>query len=100
VDRQPVVLPGHTIHPLDWIVVGGESGPLRDTERQRAARPMALEWAENIVAQTHGRHARVHVKQLGRVLAHKMGIRGDGKKLDDLPPHMRIREFPTHTNVW
>lgn len=99
VDRQPVDLPGHTLHRLDWIVVGGESGPLRDTDRQRAARPMALQWAENIVAQTHGHQARVHIKQLGRVLAHEMGVRGDGKKLDDLPGHLRIREFPTLIGV-
>lgn len=42
---------------LDWIVVGGESGP--------GARPCALEWIESIVDQCHVAGAAVFVKQLG-----------------------------------
>lgn len=43
--------------PLDWIVVGGESG--------HGARLFDLAWARSVIAQTRGTGCRVFVKQLG-----------------------------------
>jgi protein gp37 len=42
---------------LDWVVVGGESGP--------GARPCALEWIEEVMAQCKAADVPVFVKQLG-----------------------------------
>lgn len=42
---------------LDWIVVGGESGP--------GARPFDLAWARSVIEQTRGTGCKVFVKQLG-----------------------------------
>ena len=42
---------------LDWVIVGGESGP--------GARPCALEWIEAIVKQCRASSVPVFVKQLG-----------------------------------
>jgi protein gp37 len=44
---------------LDWIVVGGESGP--------GARPFNIEWARQIIAQGKAARVPVFVKQLGAV---------------------------------
>lgn len=42
---------------LDWIIVGGESGP--------GARPFNLQWARDVVQQCKAVHVPVFVKQLG-----------------------------------
>lgn len=44
-------------HPLDWIVVGGESGP--------GARPFDIGWARLVIAQGKAADVKVFVKQLG-----------------------------------
>lgn len=76
---------------IHWVVVGGESG--------NGARVCDLRWIRSVVAQCRAAKVPVFVKQLG---AHPRG--GDGvlvqltsKKggaLADLPPDLRIREFP------
>jgi protein gp37 len=43
--------------PLDWVVVGGESGP--------GARPFDLAWARSIIAQCRAADVPVFMKQLG-----------------------------------
>jgi len=45
---------------IDWVVVGGESGPL--------ARPCALEWVEDVVDQCRAAGVACFVKQLGSVV--------------------------------
>lgn len=51
---EAVTLPLKGIH---WVIVGGESG--------QAARPCAVEWLEDVVAQCHRAGVAVFVKQLG-----------------------------------
>ncbi len=63
---------------IDWVILGGESGP--------GFRPFNREWAASIIEQCHRGGAAVFVKQLG-------GFR-PGTKLEDLPPDLRVREFP------
>jgi protein gp37 len=63
---------------LDWLIVGGESGPKH--------RPFNVEWARFIVEQCHDAGVACFVKQLG-------GAR-PGNKLDDLPEDLRVREYP------
>src|SRR5690606_13125711 len=50
---------------LDWVVVGGESGP--------GARPMAEEWAAALVEQCQRAGVPVFFKQAGTVLAQEWG---------------------------
>jgi protein gp37 len=45
---------------VDWVIVGGESGP--------AARPMAVEWARSLVRQCKAAGVPVFMKQLGAVI--------------------------------
>jgi protein gp37 len=70
VSAEPLLSPidcGTAIYPgyhegkhapgIDWVVVGGESGP--------GARSMNIEWARNIVSQCQAAGVAVFVKQLG-----------------------------------
>ncbi len=65
-------------HRLDWIIVGGESGPKH--------RPFDPKWARSVVRQCRTTGVAVFVKQLG-------GAR-PGNKLEDLPEDLRVREYP------
>lgn len=84
---------------LDWVVVGGESGP--------KARVMDLAWARSIVGQCKRAGVAVLVKQLG---AHPYyntdGLAGTGTNfalklrstkggdMDEWPEDLRVREYP------
>lgn len=81
----PVELaPGWTIDKyvgprLDWVIVGGESGP--------DARPMGVEWAELVVTDCQAAGIPVFVKQLG-------GYPDKRDRPADWPEHLRVREYP------
>ena len=75
---------------IDWIIVGGESGP--------GARPFHCEWAESTIASCRAQEIACFVKQLGSnpfrngrplLLKHPKG--GD---LNEWPKHLRVREWP------
>lgn len=61
---EPLLGPVHVrrvLHAVDWVIVGGESGP--------QARPMNLDWVRNIQAACKDRGVAFFMKQLGhRVL--------------------------------
>ena len=67
---HPGPLPG-----LDWVIVGGESGP--------NARPMDLAWAGSIVAQCKAAGVPCFVKQLG---AHPFDLTELDQDIDNPPP--------------
>lgn len=84
-----------SLGPIDWVIVGGESGP--------GARPMELDWASDLVQQCQGARRSVFVKQLGTVWArdHHTGgksvaAHGDtkGGKPEHWPADLRVREYP------
>src|SRR5262245_41228561 len=75
--------------PLDWIIGGGESGDLSAPEERRP-RPCELAWIESVVEQCTAAGVQAFVKQLGTVLAARLGREGKGDKLEDLPDHLRI----------
>lgn len=84
--------PGYTLaHDLiDWIIVGGESGP--------NARPFHEEWAEAIVEECSQTQTAVHVKQMGsnpyrRGEPVKLG-NGKGASMGEWPPALRVRQYP------
>ncbi len=87
---------------LDWVIVGGESGP--------GARPFSIMWARHIVNQCKHHGVAVFVKQLGGNIEFsdeftayrhtKAGIRCHtySRKGDDpaeWPADLRIQEFPS-----
>jgi protein gp37 len=82
---------------IDWLIVGGESGP--------RARPMDLAWARSLVEQGRTAGVPVFVKQLGRrpheqILNSALGskirlIHSHGGDPDEWPEDLRVREVPT-----
>lgn len=66
---------------LDWLIVGGESGP--------GARPMDVAWAASLVEQARRAAVAPFMKQLGSVLGGR-----DHKNIDTFPADLRVREFP------
>jgi protein gp37 len=79
---------------LDWVVAGGESGPLKDGKSRPAARPAELEWFRALRDQCDDTPAAFWFKQTGTVAARKLGIRGSGDQWEDLPGDLAIRELP------
>ena len=75
---------------IDWLIVGGESGP--------GARPFDLAWARSAVQQCKAASVAVFVKQLGtNPQAHGVSlgrIPGKGGNISHIPHDLRIREFP------
>jgi len=75
----PVTLSPDAMMGLDWLIVGGESGP--------RCRPMEIEWMRDLQAQAA--HARIcfFAKQLG-------GFPDKRDRMEDFPEDLRVREFP------
>lgn len=79
---------------LDWVIVGGESGP--------GARPFDIQWARNTVAQCKAAGVACFVKQVGSVPMER-GERWryepklkdrKGGDWEEWPEDLRVREFP------
>lgn len=94
------VLPGQEWHdsehamwgPLDWVIVGGESGNDKGKYRYRECR---LEWIQSIVDQCQAAGVPVFVKQFGTYLAKKMGLKDrHGGDINEWPSSLRVRQFP------
>jgi protein gp37 len=62
---------------VDWVIVGGESGP--------CARPMRAEWARNVRNQCTSRNIPFFFKQWGGVNKKKSGRILDGRTWDQAP---------------
>jgi protein gp37 len=71
---------------IDWVIVGGESGP--------GARPMSLRWARTLVLECQSAGVPVFVKQLGAVAGRELGAGPKGGDWDCWPEDLKIREFP------
>lgn len=76
---------------LDWIIIGGESGP--------RSRPFDLAWGRTVLAQCRAAGSSPFFKQTGEqprgpenelVQIHDR----KGGVLDELPPDLRVREWP------
>ena len=69
----------HAVSRIDWVIVGGESGP--------GARPMHPDWVRSLRDQCQAAGVALFVKQMG-------GSRDKRGELFDLPDDLRIREVP------
>lgn len=74
---------------IDWLIVGGESGP--------NARRMSPIWALNLISAGELAGTRVFVKQLGKVLARELalGERRAGGNIAEWPSEFQKREMPS-----
>ena len=97
-DRYDHQLSADQVHPrIDWIVVGGESGP--------GARPFDLTWARSTIAQCRAAGVPVFVKQLGANVREPAGLHPTHRWVAKLKSHkgndptewpgdLRVREWP------
>ncbi len=69
---------------IDWVIVGGESGP--------GARPMDLKWVRSIRDQCVDAGVAFHFKQWGGVNKKKNGRLLDGRTWDEFPASMPTAE--------
>ena len=70
-------LPDLNLAGIDWVIVGGESGP--------GAREMKEEWAIDIRDQCQAAGVPFHFKQWGGVLKKRNGRVLDGRTWDETP---------------
>lgn len=81
---------------LDWVIVGGESGP--------GARPCDIDWIRSAIAQCKAAGVACFVKQLGANIAWvemdgrpvgRLALRDrKGGDMHEWPEDLRVREFP------
>jgi protein gp37 len=83
----PVRLSGDGI---DWVIVGGESGP--------GARPMNVDWARSIRDQCQAADVPLFLKQMGSRWARENGLSAKGyskgQNMATWPEDLRIRQMP------
>ena len=97
--RCPEPIQVENEHRLDWLVIGGESGP--------GARPFDLAWARQTIAQGRKAGVPVFVKQMGanpvsihtitgspRVVYHPLLKDRKGGTMAEWPDDLRVREYP------
>lgn len=70
-------LPKLDLTEIDWVIVGGESGP--------KARPMEEKWVLEIKRQCHEQNVPFFFKQWGGMRKHKTGRMLLGKTWDEMP---------------
>ena len=86
-------IPRLPLTDIDWVIVGGESGP--------GARPMERGWVRQIRDRCRDRQVPFFFKQWGGVNKKKTGRRLDGRLWDQLPERKRIErdeQLPCRTN--
>ena len=77
-------LPSLNLDGIDWVIVGGESGP--------GARPMQADWARDIRDQCAAAGVPFHFKQWGGVFKKRNGRELDGETWDEMP---NLEKSPT-----
>jgi len=81
---------------IDWVIIGGESGP--------RSRPMDIAWAINVAERAAAAGAAIFVKQIGTVASKELG---DGQHRHDpkggdirrWPESLRKRAFPVNSKL-
>lgn len=76
---------------LDWVVVGGESGP--------GARRLGPGWVRHLVEECQNSGVPIFVKQMGLVWARQNRADPKGGKPEFWPEDLRVREFPQAVGV-
>lgn len=72
---------------IDWLVIGGESGP--------DARPFDTRWARQWIELGRATGTAIFIKQLGSHAAYALGMKSrKGGDMDEWPQDLRVREYP------
>ena len=84
---EPLIapLPRLPLSGIHWVIVGGESGP--------GARPMELEWVDDIRRQCRRAKAAFFFKQWGGVRKDLTGRSIRGRTYDEIPRRARVHPF-------
>ncbi len=84
VSLEPLLgpLPNLNLNAIDWVIVGGESGP--------GARPMRRKWVIDIRDQCRGAGVPFFFKQWGGVNKKKTGRRLEGRTWEEMPTTARV----------
>jgi protein gp37 len=87
---EPILapLPDLPLRGIDWVIVGGESGP--------GARPMKSEWVREIRGCCRREEVPFFFKQWGGVRKKATGRKLDGRSYDEMP-QATCRQAPTDT---
>lgn len=72
-----LILPGLNLHGIDWVIVGGESGP--------GARPMQEEWVTDIRDICLASNVPFFFKQWGGVVKKRTDRMLEGRTWDQMP---------------
>ena len=75
-------MPRLDLHGIDWVIVGGESGP--------GARPMAGEWVAEIRDQCLRAGVAFYFKQWGGVFKKRNGRELEGRTWDEMPASRQL----------
>ena len=75
-------LPELNLQGIDWVIVGGESGP--------GARPMEAAWVRDVLRQCRAQQVPFFFKQWGGVNKKKSGRLLDGQVYDEFPELVQI----------
>jgi len=95
ISAEPLLapIPFLPLDAIDWVVLGGESGP--------GARRCDPEWIRNLLGQCRASGVRPFTKQLGTVWATENRARTEdgsrdykGKHPENWPEDLRVREYP------
>jgi protein gp37 len=97
ISAEPLLgpLPSLDLDGIDWLIIGGESGP--------GARPMDLAWVRDLLAETDVTGTAPFVKQLGSAWAYDTAWAGKsvaaigdtkGGNPKYWPADLRVREYP------
>jgi len=70
-------LPGLNLEGIDWVIVGGKSGP--------GARPMEPAWVTQVGDQCHNARVPFFFKQWGGTRKKKAGRVLEGRTWDEMP---------------
>jgi len=78
-------IPDLDLTGIDWVIVGGESGP--------GARPMKQQWAIEIRDKCFAAGIPFFFKQWGGVNKKRNGRSLEGRKYNQMPEYYRFQEF-------
>jgi protein gp37 len=76
---------------IQWVIVGGESGP--------RARPLRAEWVRSIREQCRQSGVSFFFKQWGGVQKNKTGRQLDGETYDEMPVRLTVPVPPRHERL-
>ena len=80
-------LSGLNLDRMDWVIVGGESGP--------GARPMHEDWVIQIRDQCNTANVPLFVKQMGESWARVNKVKSKkGGNMSEWPTYLQIRDYP------